>query len=163
MKKVWQEIYENNIRLDQIFMDKYLANEPEYFKKNALEFLVELGEFANETKCFKYWTIKKPNRADVLEEYADVLTMALYFLGDLNAKLDNLPGHIESDNILDVINYLYYEGSKMMSNEYCEEIVKDLISNVIYVGELAGISEEEMIDAIKKKQIKVEERLNSDY
>lgn len=163
MNKIWQDIYENNVRLDRIFMDKYLENEPEYFKKNALEFLVELGEFANETKCFKYWTIKKPNRDDVLEEYADVITMALYFLGDLNAKFEDLPKHIENDNILDVINYLYYEGSKMMTDEYSEEIVKDLISNVLYVGELAGISEDEMIDAIQKKQIKVEDRLNSDY
>lgn len=163
MKKVWQDIYKNNVRLDKIFMDKYLENEPEYFKKNAIEFLVELGEFANETKCFKYWTIKKPNRDDVLEEYADVITMALYFLGDLNADFDNIPKHIENDNILDVINYLYFEGSKMITSEYGEDIVKDLISNVFYVGELAGISEDEMIDAIQKKQAKVEDRLNSDY
>lgn len=59
MEKVWYEIYAENKRLDEIFINRYKESDPEFVRKNGIEFLVELGEFVNETKCFKYWTIKK--------------------------------------------------------------------------------------------------------
>ena len=163
MYKDFEIIYENNKRLDEIFIKKYYDSEPEYFKKNALEFLVELGEFINETKCFKYWSIKKANKDDVLEEYADTITMCLYFFGDLNLSLDNIPAHIVNDNILDVFNYLFIEGSKLMTDEYNEKLVKNIFSNLLYVGKLLDISQDDIIKAIDNKHIIIEERLNSDY
>lgn len=75
----FEKIYLNNKRLDDIFMEKYEKTEPQLFEKNCLEFLTELGEFANETKCFKYWSIKKPKKDEMLEEFADCITMILYF------------------------------------------------------------------------------------
>lgn len=42
--------------------------------KRLLALLVELGEFANETRCFKFWSFKKPSSKDIiLDEYADGL------------------------------------------------------------------------------------------
>ena len=57
----YRRIYENNKRLDIIFFERY-KNTPDFFKKNCIELLVELGEFANETKCFKYWSEKESNK-----------------------------------------------------------------------------------------------------
>lgn len=74
----WNDIYQRNKKLDTHFEQKYLNKEPYYFEKNCLELTVEIGEFVNETKCFKYWTIKKPNKDDMLEECADVIMMLLY-------------------------------------------------------------------------------------
>ena len=40
--------------------------------KRLLALLVEFGEFANETRCFKYWSLKPMSeKAVVLDEYAD--------------------------------------------------------------------------------------------
>ena len=54
MNTKWHKIYENNIRLDKIYQEKY-KDTTDFYKKNAIELLVELGEFVNETKCFKYF------------------------------------------------------------------------------------------------------------
>lgn len=158
----YKEIYERNKKLDKMFIDKYQASEPYLFEKNCIEFLVELGEFVNETKCFKYWTNKKPKRNDLLEEYADCITMALTFFNVLDLELKDFKNHHKIDNILVVINYLYQQGSKLMS-KIDEELVKDIFINLLYLGELLGLEKEEIIKAIEYKLLKVEERLNSDY
>ena len=77
MKK-YNDIYRKNKKLDDIFMNKYMDTESSYYEKNCLELIVEIGELANESKCFKYWTVKKPDKELVLEEFADTLLMILY-------------------------------------------------------------------------------------
>lgn len=43
-------------------------------EKRVLALLVELGEFANETRCFKFWSLKGPSPKErILDEYADAL------------------------------------------------------------------------------------------
>ena len=51
-------IYKITKRLDEQFALHYNDNQ-EMVRKNRLELLVELGELAKETRCFKYWSIKK--------------------------------------------------------------------------------------------------------
>lgn len=54
------------------------------FSRRLLALLVELGEFANETRCFKYWSYKEPSPKEViLDEYAD----GLHFLLSLGIPL----------------------------------------------------------------------------
>lgn len=158
----FKEIYERNKELDHIFMEKYEATEPMYFEKNCIEFLVEFGEFVNETKCFKYWSIKEPKMDDVLEEFADCLTMNLTMFYVLNLDLDNFKEHQKSDNVLEIINYIYQQGSKLMT-KINETLVKDIFVNLLYLGELLGLKKEDIIATMKYKQDKVEKRLNSDY
>jgi dimeric dUTPase (all-alpha-NTP-PPase superfamily) len=47
------------------------TNRPMIAGSGAL--LVELGEFANETRCFKFWSLKpaSPKEVVILDEYAD--------------------------------------------------------------------------------------------
>ncbi|MGH4122771.1 MAG: dUTP diphosphatase [Clostridium sp.] len=47
-------------------------------RKKILSLQVELGELANETRCFKFWSTKSPSNDDViLEEYVDCLHFIL--------------------------------------------------------------------------------------
>ncbi len=161
MNTKWQEIYTNNKQIDNIFIERY-GKEKDYFKKNAIEFLVELGEFTNETKCFKYWTIKKPDKDKVLDEFADCMTMILLFFNLSNLELDAIPMHTPLTNKLDVINLLYEEGSKLIT-AYDDVLVKEIFSNLLYLISLFDYQEDDIINAISKKQTVVLERLNSDY
>lgn len=161
MNKEWNRIYKNNIRLDNIFIEKY-KDANDYYKKNSIEFLVELGEFVNETKCFKYWTVKTPDKEKVLDEFADTITMILYFFNVLKLDLENIKDHYDSDNILDVINNTYLLGTNLISN--CDEkLVRQILGNLIHISKLLNIKEEEIINAIDKKHKIVETRLNSEY
>jgi dimeric dUTPase (all-alpha-NTP-PPase superfamily) len=46
--------------------------------KKILSLQVELGELANETRCFKFWSTKEPSSKDIiLEEYVDCLHFIL--------------------------------------------------------------------------------------
>lgn len=158
----FKQIYERNKELDHIFMQKYESQEPMYFEKNCIEFLVEFGEFVNETKCFKYWSIKEPKMDDILEEYADCITMNLTMFYVLNLELDNFKDHQNSTNVLEIINYIYSQGSKLMTR-INEDLVKDIFVNLLYLGELLGLKKDDVIFMLKYKQDKVKERLNSNY
>ena len=63
-----KKIYERNKELDHIFMKKYEAQEPLYFEKNCIEFLVEFGEFVNETKFEKLGVFKYSKEDDTPAE-----------------------------------------------------------------------------------------------
>ena len=159
----WEEIYLKNKELDQVFIGRYEKNEPYYLEKNCLAFLIELGEFVNETKCFKYWSIKKPKKDAMLEEYADCITMVLTLCASLNMDLNfSSAGHLDSKNILIVINHLFKQGSKLM-DRVTEEVLCDIMANLLYVGELLNFSQDEVLLWLQKKQDIIEERLNDEY
>ena len=154
----WNEIYYNNQKLDKIFYDKY-QSDSKIYEKNVIEFLVELGEFVNETKVFKYWTIKKADKNKVLEEYADTITMCLTFMSEFNEELNDSYLHIETNDKLEVINYLYSRITLLMKRE---NVIKDIFYNLLYLGNLFEFKEEEVLDAINNKHKIIKNRLESD-
>jgi len=144
-----------------VFDEKY-SSDKDYYNKNCIALLVELGEFINETKCFKYWSIKKPNMDNVLEEYADTITMCLSFFTTFNIELDNIPMHFDTTNKLSLINEIYKDASAMLENGN-EKLIKKIFSNLVYLGELLKYSKDEIYEACYKKMNIVNKRLNSDY
>lgn len=75
------------MNLDKLFtmqqqLDKFIADtqkiERDVFNEKGLALLVELGELANETRCFKFWSTKGPSeRAVILEEFVDSIHFML--------------------------------------------------------------------------------------
>lgn len=133
-----------------------------YFEKNCIELMVEIAELANETRCFKYWSIKIADKEEVLEEYADCITMILSFFTHFNLKLDNIPNHYETDDIILLFNELFKESSCMLDSS-SENLVKTIFSNIVYLGKLLGFTDDELYEACYKKMNKIRERLSSDY
>lgn len=157
----WKKLYENNKRLDNIFIEKY-KNDDRLFEKNCIEFLVEIGEFTNETKVFKYWSKKEADREKVLSEYADVITMILTFYGTINLEFVNINVDIEEDDIIKVIQHLF-EIAPSIEYDLKEDLIKYIFKLVLHIGNLIGLKEDEIIESIENKQRIIEERLNSDY
>ena len=59
-------------KLDQYIFDKQQLGSKDLFEERVLALLVELGELANETRCFKFWSAKVASSKEViLEEYVD--------------------------------------------------------------------------------------------
>ncbi len=157
----WNKLYDNNKRLDKIFTEKYKSDN-KLFEKNCIELLIEIGEFVNETKVFKYWSIKSPNKEKMLEEYADVITMILTFYGIKNMEIKELYKFYENKEILDIIHELYSLVLELRDS-FKEEILEEIFSLVLYIGKFLKFTEEEVIMAIENKQRIIEKRLNSDY
>ena len=77
--------------------------------KRTLALLVELGEFANSTRTFKYWSNKGPEEKErVLDEFADGLHFALSLGVDLSYQIDSIEVSDDdkslTDNLLETYN-----------------------------------------------------------
>lgn len=84
-----QKIFTMQKGLDSYIEKKHGLEKEDLFDKKVLALLVELGELANETRCFKFWSIKSPPpREVILEEFVD----GVHFIASLGIECgyDNL-------------------------------------------------------------------------
>lgn len=73
-----QKLFELQKALNDRIVAEHNLNEDSLLPQKLLALHVELGELANETKCFKYWSKKKSSDKNVvLEEYVDCLHFIL--------------------------------------------------------------------------------------
>ena len=157
------KVYEENKILDDLFNVKYPQMSAEIFKKNALELMVEIGELANETRCFKYWSIKGPSdKTDILDEYADCILMVLMFCNYIDVSLDEEFDVLSSRDINDHFIYLYKLCSNIMDN-YNKDYVKKVFANFIYLGSLLGFTDEDIISGCLLKINRNKQRLLDDF
>ena len=118
-----------------VLLDDDLNNE--IIRKYKLELLVEFGELANETRCFKFWSKRqKGDKEKVLEEYIDCLFMILYFCNindvSLNEKFE-LP---EKTDLIDAFLKLYEYGlcmNKHMDKDIVKKHIKTLLIRNIFI------------------------------
>ena len=58
--------------LDSHIESQHGLEEEDLFDRKVLALLVEIGELANETRCFKFWSVKPSSDIEViLEEFVD--------------------------------------------------------------------------------------------
>lgn len=75
----------------KIARTRMIADDADLLTAKFLALLVELGEFANEQRCFKYWSSKPASeKAVLLEEYIDGLHFIISIANNLNLKLVDL-------------------------------------------------------------------------
>ncbi|WP_298842689.1 dUTP diphosphatase [Clostridium sp.] len=72
------KLFEMQNTLDHRIETEHHLEGVQLFNKKILSLQVELGELANETRCFKFWSTKESSSKDViLEEYVDCLHFIL--------------------------------------------------------------------------------------
>lgn len=80
----FKELYALQKGLDEDIAKRHDVTYENTFERRLLALFVELGEFANETRCFKFWSLKGPSGKErILDEYAD----ALHFLLSLGLAI----------------------------------------------------------------------------
>ena len=156
--KRWENFYQKNKKLDEEFNSKYQENEPEFYEKNCIELLVEIGEFINETKCFKYWSIKSPNKEKMLEELADCLNMIFYFYGLLNLDITDFTNTKIEKNRLKQINHIYNLSTNLFNN-LNEQDIKNIFVNLLDFAYSLDIQEEELLEKLEEKHQIIYNRL----
>jgi len=69
-----KEIFELQIALDKHIHQEHNVNYQIIQPELKLALFTELAECANEVRCFKFWSLKKPSdRNVILEEYVDAI------------------------------------------------------------------------------------------
>jgi len=132
-------------------------------RKKILSLQVELGELANETRCFKFWSTKAASSKDIiLEEYVDCLHFILsigleksfqdiylntkYITSELSEQFLNLYIHITDFTICS------------SSDKYF-----NIFQNFLSLGHNLGFSEEEIENAYLYKNNINHERQDNGY
>ena len=157
----WNDIYYRNKKLDKIFYQKFKSDD-KMFEKNCIELLVEIGEFANESKCFKYWSNKPMKKDETLEELADCIMMSLYFFNYLNIDNVQIKKYNFSNDIIICLNDIFTLSTALINN-ISEKLVIKIFNYLIYIGKLIGLTEKEINEACLKKINKQEKRLEEGY
>lgn len=133
------------------------------FSEKALALQVEIGELANETRCFKYWSNKGPSEKQViLEEYVDCLHFILSI--GLDKSFDDIVPQINKadsklteqflDLFIDVNDFLICS-----SKDHYITLFEDFIS----IGLSLDFSEAEIEKAYLEKNSINHERQNTGY
>lgn len=151
--------------LDKHIEEKHQLHQEDLFDRKVLALFVELGELANETRCFKFWSVKPSSpRETVLEEFVD----GIHFILSLGLECDF---EHESEYTVDVqpresahAQFLFvYELISNFQNSKKINDYRKLFSAYIDLGELLGFHAEDIERAYMEKNEVNYERQRSDY
>ncbi|BAC14100.1 hypothetical conserved protein [Oceanobacillus iheyensis HTE831] len=160
----WQALFNMQKQLDSYIEENHGLEKADLFEKKILALLVELGELANETRCFKFWSKKPRNKQSViLEEYVDVIHF-LMSVG-INKGYDSFEStndqHINRSEIDQF--QIVYEQTIMYKNEPIKAKYEELFSSCIDLGNILGFSEEDIQRAYLEKNEINYKRQNQGY
>ena len=138
-------------KLNERIVEEHQLDPASQKNKKYLALLTELGELANETRCFKYWSVKPPSpREKILEEYVDcfhfILTIGLdngfeEITPEYEFEIEDLTTHFI--NLFLAVNELVAISS---INSY-EVLVEDFFA----LGVALGLSWDEVVEAYLAK------------
>ncbi|MDD3383605.1 MAG: dUTP diphosphatase [Bacilli bacterium] len=149
-----QEIFDMQEKLDSHIHSLHNVDYENTYKKRILAFLVEIGELANETRCFKYWSLKpSSDKKIVLEEYVDgihfVVSLGIFlkYIDREKTEVFNCKKNISmTECFLDLYNSAcnLYNNLNLMT-------YKHLLSRFLGLGEKLGYSYNEILSAYYAK------------
>lgn len=85
-------LFKRQKELDDYIEQKHGLKSQDLFDEKILALFVEISELANETRCFKFWSVKEPSPKQViLEEYVD----GIHFLLSLGLSRNLTPEKAE--------------------------------------------------------------------
>ena len=145
------ELYNIQKELDKKIMTEHQLEGRNVVPEKILALQVELGELANETRCFKYWSKKGPSEGKViLEEYVD----CLHFILSIGLEKQYTDVEIEFNRDEETSTRLFIKVFGDISNLYdnpSKENYLILWKNFILLGNTLGFTWEEVISAYLKK------------
>ena len=165
----------NDVRAKQINLDAYiLDNHDNLTMENTmyerfLAKLVELGELANETRCFKYWSNKPSSEKDiVLDEFVDVLHFYASILNGLKVDYFEDEGLIVEHRPTILFLKLFVASSSMLlAMEHKAASIKDIafewFNLYMSLADSLGFTEQDIIDAYDRKNKVNYERQDNGY
>ncbi len=156
-------LYSLQKELDEDIASRHGVTYESTFHKRLLALLVELGEFANETRDFKYWSLKGPSPKDViLEEYIDGLHFLLSLGIPLGVRTYTHKVEARFDSITEAL-LSFYKGALNLKDDYRLDPYLSLVDEYLDMLPLFGASVKEAIDSYIEKCGKNHKRQEDHY
>ena len=141
------DLYKKQKELDLEIANNHNITYASTRNKRTLALLVELGEFANATRTFKYWSNKGPESKErVLDEFADGLHFVLSLGIDQGFEVDSIEVEDDDSSLTDTLLKTYELTSNFYSYQTQSNYLKVFISYLRCLFKL-GFSWEEARDA----------------
>ncbi|SES08143.1 Dimeric dUTPase, all-alpha-NTP-PPase (MazG) superfamily [Gracilibacillus ureilyticus] len=159
----WQTLFHMQQDLDHYILEQHHLKNEELFEQKILALLVEVGELANETRCFKYWSLKPASQKEViLEEYVDGIHFILSI--GLVLGMEDYDGEaaVPTADTTDLFLYVY-EAVTVLKNERTKAAFDKLFYTYLQLGDNLGFTAEDIKDAYLEKNKINFERQNSGY
>ncbi len=158
-----KELFEIQRTLNERILKEHGLDSSNLRNKKFLALLTEIGELANETRCFKYWSKKGPSPKEIiLEEYVDclhfILTIGLDF-GYTDVEPDS---EIERSDLSSHFINLFLSVNEMVicaSRDSYQVLMEDFIS----LGVALGFTDEEVTRSYLLKNEENHRRQSTDY
>lgn len=158
------KLYKMQEKLDQHIIEKHniKMSEEELLDNTILALLVEVGELANTTRCFKHWSTKRMMEKEiVLDELADVLHFYLSIGNQIGVRVNDFPLieqglyevlKDEDLKLLDVFTSLYYNVSRLnVEIPLDENLYINITQDIYLLTRLLNFTNEEVEQAYLKK------------
>jgi dimeric dUTPase (all-alpha-NTP-PPase superfamily) len=128
-------------RLDQHIETKHGLEAENLVGRKILALLVELGELANETRCFKFWSLKGPSDQEtILTEYVDGIHFILSLANEHDFKLIVPEEFSAEQRDLTQQFILLYQGISQFQNEIELETFQMMFTEYLLLGKMLGFS-----------------------
>jgi dimeric dUTPase (all-alpha-NTP-PPase superfamily) len=142
--------------LDRHIESQHGLEQEDLFDRKVLALLVEIGELANETRCFKFWSVKPSSEREViLEEFVDGVHFILS-LGiecgyeDIESITPNKTAEIDTSNQFLSI----YESAQKFRNSRRKDDYVKLFESYMELALLLGMNDDQIEQAyIQKNEV----------
>jgi dimeric dUTPase (all-alpha-NTP-PPase superfamily) len=130
--------------------------------KRILALMVEIAELANETRSFKYWSVRGANaRSELLEEFIDTIHFTLSLGLDLNQHSAIVEASPDAD-----LNQLFIDWMQAcctLEHTFDAQHYQALLTYVPRIAATLGFSEAEILASYVAKNEKNHQRQNEAY
>lgn len=151
------KLYKMQEELDNHILEKHNSkmSKEKLLDNTILALLVEVGELANTTRCFKHWSTKgMMDKEVVLDELADVIHFYLSIGNQVGFKVKTIKSHEYLGNMTNLFNFIYRLASGLTNTD-----IKNVNSHAYYnigigikvLTHLLGFTDEEVEQAYLKK------------
>ncbi|USK54003.1 dUTP diphosphatase [Cytobacillus solani] len=141
----YQKLFTMQKGLDQHIESQHQLEKEDLFDRKILALLVELGELANETRCFKFWSLKQASeRKIILEEYVDGIhfILSLGLECEFEREEDYRANIQKAESVNDQFLLIYALTSKFRVSKSLQDY-KILFQAYLHLGEQLGFHSEE--------------------
>jgi dimeric dUTPase (all-alpha-NTP-PPase superfamily) len=158
-----QKLFQMQSTLDNRILAEHNLEGMSLLHKKILSLQVELGELANETRCFKFWSTKKPSSKDVtLEEYVDCLHFILSIGLEKNFTDITLDVKQNTSELFQQFLDIYVNISTFIISSSLDNYLT-IFMNFLCLGENLGFSKEDIENAYFNKNNINHERQDNGY
>lgn len=159
----WDKLFSMQKQLDAHIEKKHHVDKNKLFEYKYLALLVELGELANETRCFKFWSTKPPSDYEItLEEYVDGLHFILSLGIEKGYRYESSGTNMSDESATNQFNKVF--SSCVAFHENPTHIhYTDLFYDFLVLGKILGFDEQQIMHAYIQKNDKNYVRQENGY